>query len=367
MMKTKQNQYRPETVSHPGATLSEKLSEIGMGPKEFAIRTGKPEKTISSILSGDSAITSDMAVLFEDVLKIPATFWLNRQKQYDEALARQKRCETIEQSVEWAKLFPYADMAKLGWVNATRKSVEKVEYLFKFFSIGNKNAFEDYYFNQKLKVSFRVSLAYTKKPYAFAAWLRQGELQAADLNDVLYNEKTLVRNLPRLKELMANQPEDFFKQLQCICLEAGVKVVYTPCLPGATVHGSTRWIKDTPIVQLSARYKQNDIFWFTFFHEIAHILKHGKKYVALENVDYEDQDLEKEKEADDFAIEWTFSNTEEEEVLGCVPLTEEDIVAFSKKFNTHPALIIGRFHHKGLLHYGVGRKFIQKINLSEMA
>ena len=61
------------------------------------------------------------------------------------------------------------------------------------------------------------------------------------------------------------------------------------------------------------------------------------------------------------------TNTEEEEVLGCAPLTEEDIVAFSKKFNTHPALIIGRFHHKGLLHYGVGRKFIQKINLSEMA
>lgn len=145
-----------------------------------------------------------------------------------------------------------------------------------------------------------------------------------------------------------------------------MKVVYTPCLPGATVHGSTRWIGDTPIVQLSARYKQNDIFWFTFFHEIAHILKHGKKYVALENVDYKDQDMEKEKEADDFAVQWTFSNTEEEEVLSHTPLSEEDIVNFSKKFNTHPALIIGRFHHKGLLPYHIGRRFIKKIDLSNI-
>lgn len=366
-MRTKRNQYFPETVSHPGTTLSEKLTEIGMGPKEFAIRTGKPEKTISSILSEESSITSDMAVLFEDVLNIPANFWLTRQKQYDEAVARMKRSEAIGQSLDWAKLFPYADMAKLGWITATRKAEEKVEYLFKFFSIGNKDAFENFYFNQKLKVSFRVSLAHTKKPYAFAAWLRQGEMQAASLNNLRYDEKILVRNLPRIKELMAKHQDDFFSQLQGICLEAGVKVVYTPCLPGATVHGSTRWIGNTPIVQLSARYKQNDIFWFTLFHEIAHILKHGKKYVSLENVDYEDEDLDKEQEADEFAIEWTFSKQEEEEVLNNKPLTEDDIVKFSKKFKTHPALIIGRFHHKGLLHYSVGRKFIQKIDLSDMA
>lgn len=366
-MRTKQNQYHPETVSHPGATLSEKLNEIAMGPKEFAIRTGKPEKTISSVLSGESAVTSDMAVLFEDVLNIPANFWLTRQKHYEEAVARLKRNESIDQSIEWAKLFPYAEMAKLGWVTATRKAEEKVEYLFKFFSIGNKDAFEDYYFKQKLKVSFRVSLAHTKKPYSFAAWLRQGELQTAALGGSDYDQKILIRNLPRLKELMADQPEDFFNKLQSICLEAGVKVVYTPCLPGATVHGSTRWIGDTPIIQLSARYKQNDIFWFTFFHEIAHILKHGKKYVALENVDYKGQDLEKEKEADEFAVEWTFSKKEEKEVLNDAPLTEDDIVSYSKKFKTHPALIIGRFHHKGLLHYSVGRKFIQKIDLSDMA
>ena len=79
-----QNQYFPQSVPHPGETLVEKLEEMGMGPKEFALRTGKPEKTITAILNGGSSITPDMAVQFENVTKIPAHFWMNHQRGYDE-------------------------------------------------------------------------------------------------------------------------------------------------------------------------------------------------------------------------------------------------------------------------------------------
>lgn len=359
------NQYFPETVTHPGFTLSEKLNELGMGSKEFAVRTGKPEKTVSQILSGESSITPEMAVLFEDVLHIPANFWLNRQKQYNEALARQKRKEDLSAAVEWSKLFPYADMARLGWVKLTRKPEEKVANLFQFFSIATPKAFDDYYFGQKLKVNFRISLAHTKRPYSFAAWLRQGEIKARQMETVPYDARKFEASLAEIQTLMVNHPADFFQQLQEICLEAGLKVVYTPCLPGASAHGSTRWIGDNPLIQLSARYKQNDIFWFTFFHEAAHILKHGKKFVTLENVDYSLEDKEKEEEANQFAVQWTFTEAQEKEVLDQPHLSEESIVAFSKKFNTHPAMIIGRLHHKGLLRYSLGRKFIKPIDLSE--
>jgi plasmid maintenance system antidote protein VapI len=66
---TKENQYFPSVVFHPGETLAEKLAELKMGPKEFAVRAGKPEKTIIAILKGDSSITPEMAILFESVLK----------------------------------------------------------------------------------------------------------------------------------------------------------------------------------------------------------------------------------------------------------------------------------------------------------
>lgn len=83
------NQYLPQSYAHPGETLEEKLQEMGMGLKELAVRTGKPEKTIIAVINGDSAITSDMAIQFESVTKIPAHFWMNVQRLYDEYVARQ--------------------------------------------------------------------------------------------------------------------------------------------------------------------------------------------------------------------------------------------------------------------------------------
>jgi len=358
------NEYFPETVTHPGFTLNEKLEEIGMSKKEFALRTEKPEQTIIKIIKGNSSITPDMSIQFENVLKIPAKFWLEKQYRYDETVSRNKRQSAIEEAKEWARCFPYAEMAKLGWVPSTRKIEEKIGTLFQFFGLSGKTAWEDYYYKQKLKVCFRISLKQTTESYAVSAWLRRGEILAEKLKVPSYNANKFKQNLVSIKDLMAHHSEGFFIELQNLCKQAGVKVVYTPCLPKAPIHGSTRWIGDTPLIQLSARYKQNDRFWFTFYHEAGHILLHGKKYVSIENIKFSDIDQEKEKEADAFAIDWTLSEEQEQELRCVVRLTERDVVVFAKKFNTHPAVIIGRFHHKGILPYSVGRKFIEPICLS---
>jgi len=73
------NRYFPQSIPHPSETLAEKLQEIGLGPKELAIRTGKLGKTITAILNGESSITPEMAILFEKALKNPARFWLESQ------------------------------------------------------------------------------------------------------------------------------------------------------------------------------------------------------------------------------------------------------------------------------------------------
>lgn len=364
-MATKQNEYLPQEVSHPGLTLAEKLQELSMGNKEFAIRVNKPEKTITAVTKGNSSITAEMAVKFEDVLKIPASFWLSRQRRFDEYAARVKRQLDIQDAFDWAKGFPYAKMASFGWVTPTKKIEEKVLALFDFFGVSNHSAWKSYYYNQELKVSFRISLAHTNESMAVSAWLREGERKAKTIDVPTFNASLLKESLTKIKDIMANHPDSFFEDLQDICIKAGVIVLYTPCLPKAPIHGSTRWLGETPLVQLSARYRTNDRFWFTFFHEIGHILLHGKKYISIENISYSDQDLSKEKEADNFAIKHTFSEAQEEEVINSAPLSSEDIINFAKKFNTHPALIIGRFHKKELVHYSVGREFIQSIDLEK--
>jgi len=356
-----QNQYFPQSVPHPGETLVEKLEEMGMGPKEFALRTGKPEKTITAILKGDSSITPDMAVQFENVTKIPAHFWMNHQRGYDEYMAREKRQAVIEQSVVWAQKFPLAEMIKKVWLPKAATIQEKTMAMLAFFGFSNHSAWEDYYFKQQLKVAFRISLADTAEPYAISAWLRKGELQAAELQAKEYSEKTFKEALPQLKKVMAKHPANFFNQLQNICLKAGVKVVHTPTLPKAPICGSTRWLNNTPLIQLTGRYKRNDSFWFTFFHEAGHILLHGKKDIFLEKVEYSDKDKVKEKQADEFAVKWTLTEEEEATILEAVPLTEQVIRNFANQFNTHPAIIIGRLQYKKLIPYSLGREYFEPV------
>ena len=86
-MAESENQYFPQSRPHPGETLKEKLDEMGMSYSEFANLSGTPENIIIAIIKEESSITPDIAVQFEKVTKIPATFWMNHQKSYDEYIA----------------------------------------------------------------------------------------------------------------------------------------------------------------------------------------------------------------------------------------------------------------------------------------
>lgn len=85
------NQYFPQSVPYPGETLAEKLEEMGIDSKEFALLTGILEITINAIIKGDSPITQNISVKLESITKIPANFWMNSQKGYDEYIANKER------------------------------------------------------------------------------------------------------------------------------------------------------------------------------------------------------------------------------------------------------------------------------------
>lgn len=80
--------YNPTEVIHPGATLDEFLSGISMTQAELAKRTDRPEKTISEIVNGTASITPETAIQFERALGVPASFWNNLEKNYQEIKAK---------------------------------------------------------------------------------------------------------------------------------------------------------------------------------------------------------------------------------------------------------------------------------------
>jgi HTH-type transcriptional regulator / antitoxin HigA len=337
------NEYYPDMVFHPGETLREKLDEMGMGPKEFAIRTSKPEKTISQVLNGESSITPDMAIKFEMVTRIKASFWMKLQRSYDEYCARLVYQEDKQEKIAWARLFDYPKMSSLGWVPQTKNVEEKMLHLLNFFQVSDHHAWRKYFFEKELSGTFRLSLNGAKNPYNLSAWMRQGEIMHKNDHPIIpYSKSGLMGIMPELKNMMRSPSPSYIEDIKSLCRSVGLNVIYVVNIPHAP-HGVSRWINDIPMIQLSDKWQRYDIFCFTLMHEIAHILKHGVKFISLENVEYDDYDREREEEANQYASEQLLSSIFVEELASLAPhYRYSDIVKLAAKAQTHPSIIIGR-------------------------
>jgi len=155
--------------------------------------------------------------------------------------------------------------------------------------------------------------------------------------------------LNEIKKIVFDHPHDSLIQLQEKCFRCGVAVLYTACLPKAPVSGAVWWRGNNPIIQLSGRYKTNDSFWFAFYHEAGHILKHGKKEIFLEDVNGSPMDEEKESEADEFAQKKLFPEAAFETLKKIIDLKVSDIIEFADKYETHPAIIVGQLQHFNII------------------
>ena len=298
--------YTPTEIEHPGVILEEKLQEMDMTIKEFAARSEKPEKSLIDIIQGQCSITPDMALAIEYVTGMPAEVLLNWQQRYDEAKSREKMVHKLGRVKTWLSTLPLKEMIDKGWVEAREQVGEQVDTVLRFFGVVSPKAWEDYYFNQRLKVAFRISLEKTSDPYAIAAWLRRGEIQAMDtFLEERYDPKRLKEKLPEISHLLLSPPDDIVDRLTDILAETGIKLLFTEPLSGVPIKGATRWIYGSPCIQLLSERQEYENFRFTVLHEIGHILLHGKKDIFLEEAGFKpDDDLayeRKEKEADAFA------------------------------------------------------------------
>lgn len=296
-------------VYHPGETLDEELQEMGMGVKEFATRVSKPEKTIIAVLKGKSSITPDMAVAFEMVTKIPANMWLRLQKSYDEFIARKKREKSLKEGLQWAEKFPYAEISSLGWfagiTDAQGDAKNVVDTLCIFFAVSSPKGWEDFYLNQRLRVAFSITLAEACDPYALSAWLRRGEIQAGEITlETKYTARLLRSILNDISEIRKSGTDNNRERLTSLLGSVGVKLIFTGTLSSAPVKGCARYIYGVPCIQLAKEFESESDFWNTLFHEVGHILLHGKKDIFMENVNYGDKDPAKEQESKEFAAQW---------------------------------------------------------------
>jgi len=347
MTDTMKTQYHPRTVSPPGETLAETLEELEMSQADLARRMGRPTKTINEIVQGKAAILPETALQLENVLGIPASFWMAREMAYRTALARSERRTTVgsHEALEWAGEFPCKEMARWGWIRKVARRADYVQELFEFFGVASLQAWEATW--SRPEVAFRRSLTKDGSRHAVAAWLRRGEIEAATQKTGRYDEKAFRATLRRCRELTTEDPETFCPTIRQACAPAGVAVLFVPELPGARVSGASRWL--TPhraLIQLSLRFKTDDQLWFSFFHEAGHILLHTKKGIFIDDGT---STSTQEKEANAFASGILIPDDAFERLSRMRPLSTESVLAFAEEERIAPGIVVGRLQHERLI------------------
>lgn len=334
--------YQPNKALHPGLTILRILSDLGMTQKNLSERTGLSEKHLSQIVNGEASITVETALLLENAIGGSASFWTNLDKNYQEIRAKSERQEQLEQEAALVKDFPYNDLAKFGYVENTRKPHERVQNLWQFFGVNSLS-----FVKSTEAVAYRRQDGKGVKSEALAAWLRCGEIDSKKLQLNEYSSSSLRESIQDIKKLTSRENKNFFIEIQNILSSSGVGLVCVPHFTHTQVYGATRWIGKNPILQLSIRGKDADKFWFTLFHELGHVLKHGKKEEFLE---FEDGlNDEKEIEADNFAQKTLIPETLYSDFVAQNQFSRASIAAFAADIEVDPGIVLGRLKHDRLV------------------
>jgi len=336
--------YQPDDAIGPGATILETIEAINLSQKDLALRMGRDKAAINDLIKNKVSITEETAVRLENVLGIPASFWMNLDRNYRENLARieeQKRLKEERAVLEQFSYNPYRDLVKLGWVESFKDPMDQVKALLRFFGVHSFRSLQDV-----VSVAFRKNEKKECEPLAIAAWLRKGELCSREIRTAPYDKARLTNALPALRKLSREEPAVYSKKIQELCAACGVAVVYLPHLPKTYVNGATKWLtSERALILLTLRGRKDDIFWFSLFHEIGHVLKHSKKetFVSFEKCVEKD---DYEKEADHFAAETLIPSVLLRSFAEKGVFTAEAIKTFAERADVAPSIVVGRLMHE---------------------
>ncbi|MFD0900622.1 HigA family addiction module antitoxin [Actinomadura sediminis] len=351
----------PDYVVPPGEAIREFLDDLGMTQRQLAARLGLTPKHVNQLVQGLVPLSPDVAARLELVTGMPARMWNRLEADYQTEVTRLRRRDDLAELAAWIRdEIPVKELVKRGALPADPKDPgSRVQQVLRFFGVAHLETYRELY--ESNAVSFRQSKAFEVKPGAVASWIRMGELKAQDVRCEPYNKAGIEADLPRLRLLTVQPQEVFFRLTRDICAAHGIAVVVVPEIAGTRSCGATKWLSQSKaMVMLSGRYKKNDQLWFTFFHELCHVIKHGKDHVWIEGGS--EPDHPREREADEFARDLLIPPEDAARLPSLRTLTA--IERFAEEINVAPGIVVGRMQREGLLGYKIGNRLKQDIDLA---
>ena len=253
-------------VVAPGEILQEALDDRGMSQSDLARRMGRPIKTINEIVNGKAAITPDTAIQLELALGISAAFWNNLEATYRAHLARTRSEQELAAYASWAAAFPIKDLVQNNLIRPASTRGRQGRGAARILPRQHPGGVEEALARTgggipglsglRVPPSGRRSVAAMGRDPCRRR--RNGAVRSAALREVL----TEIRGLVRKDFALTRQ------RIHDLLAGAGVALVLTPEFKDTHLSGAARWIgPDKALIQLSLRFKTDDHFWFSLFHE----------------------------------------------------------------------------------------------------
>lgn len=341
-----QKDFRPGWASAPGETISDILRERALSPSQLANSLGCTVEVVDELIQGRIRITRETAARLEAFLGASAEFWIAREDQYRSDVARLEQESQNESEEHWLGEIPTNDIVRLGWITPPAEPAEEARAFFNFFNVQTVGEWRRRYSSLLETTAFKTSPSFKSHPGAVAAWLRQGEIQAASVDCKPWQPEKFKSCLQLIRELTRRKdPNLFIPELAERCGECGVAVVVLRAPAGCRASGATFFVSARKaVLMLSFRYLSDDHFWFTFFHEAGHLLLHGPSDLFLEIGERETST--EEIEANEFAAHLLVPG-EFRPALLALHADPLEVIRFARKIGVSPGIVVGQLQHLG--------------------
>lgn len=334
LIESYETRLAPARLPDPVEAIRFRMGQQGLTQRDLVPLIGSRSK-VSEVLSRKRPLTLSMIRALHRGLGIPA-----------ESLLQEPTTDALDPSdIEWDR-FPVREMVARGWVTglSTVEPYEPEDVMRRFMRpLGLQRAIPALY----KKTKIRAGRALDK--YALAAWALRIVIRAAEKRlHVRYKPEAVtdafMREVAQLS-WSARGPllaEEFLER-------HGIALIIEPHLSRTRLDGAAILPEvDRPVIGLTIRHDRVDNFWYCLMHELGHVALHLRAagdsfYDDLDTEDLEDQ---REREADDMAREALVPSMMWNESPARSLRSPEAAQHLAEKLRIHPAIVAGRMRYE---------------------
>ena len=365
-MATNRHGISPDLVIHPGETISDILEDRNLTQKELAKRAGVSEPFLSDVIHGKKDISKALAMGLEYALGVPSSFWLNLQANYDAELLSLQQEESIHEGERevYGAIHEVVDyLTQFEFIPSDLTQDQTIIHLRKHFKVSSLLGLKEL----APTGAFRMSGTATVDPDVLGAWLCLCKVQGERKHVSESFDKEHVDQLVyEIKTVMCNPKGDLQKTLTTLFAQYGIDFSILHNFRGAPVHGYIDRKEDGSYQMVATiRGSYADIFWFSIFHELGHIVN-GDLSKPGSFIDANDSDDQgSEDAADQFASESLLDPISYAAFERNGLFSISSIKSFAYSQNVPPYIVIGRLQKEGKIPWNRFAKYKPRYKWAE--